>query len=50
MVRPKRYKTYDRAFEEAEDYAPDVPESTVRSRKKRKLDQHALATGCNSAS
>lgn len=34
--RPKRYKSYLRAFEEAQDEAPEIPESTLRSQRKRK--------------
>jgi len=47
--RPKRYKSYVVAFEEAQqDDIPPVPESTLRSQRKRKLRDNFLLSSCSS--
>lgn len=46
--RPKRYKSYLRAYAEADNNdPPEIPESTLRSRRKRKLEDLSWASSAS---
>lgn len=50
MVRPNRYKAYNRAYEERLDEVPEIPESTLRSQRKRKWHQDSSSSSSDTVS